>query len=136
MAKIVRNAPCPCGSRKKYKKCCLSLHRSSSSQQNTSTAYLITDLDHLDNLSNSAVDLIEEGRLDKAEEACQELLSRYPDQIDGVERLAQLYKARGDMKKAAKYYRKAATFAQSMPGFDQEAIEWYLSQAKALDSEK
>lgn len=136
MAKVARNAPCPCGSGKKYKKCCLPLHSSSSPQQNTSIAYLIADLDNLENLSNSVLDLIEEGRLDEAEDACQELLSRYPDQIDGIDRLAQVYEARGDKKKAAQYYRKAAAFAQSMPGFDQEAIGWHLSQSKRMESEE
>ncbi len=135
MEKIGRNAPCPCGSGKKYKKCCLSLHSMSSPQQNTGTDYLTADLDDLDNLSNSVVDLIKERRLDEAEKVCCELLSRYPDQIDGIDRLAEVYEARGNNKKAAQYYRKAATFAKSNSGFDQEAIEEYLSKANRLESE-
>jgi len=135
MAKIGRNAPCPCDSGKKYKKCCLPLHTMSSPQQDTSTGYLIASADDLDNLSNSVVDLIKERRLEEAEKVCRELLSRYPDQIDGIDRLAEVYEARGNNKKAAQYYRKAATFAKSNSGFDQEAIDWYLSKANRLESE-
>ena len=69
------------------------------------------------------MDLVEEGRLDEAEDICHELLARYPDQID-VERLAELYEARGEKKEAAEYYRKAAAFAQPHPRFDQQGIDW------------
>ena len=137
MEKIGRNAPCPCGSGKKYKKCCLSLHQESSPQQQpTGPISLVPGFTELDRLSNSVVDLIEEGSLDKAEAVCHELLSRYPDQIDGTERLAAVYEAKGDKKKAAEYYRKAAEFAQTSPGFDQELIDWYLSQSKRLESQE
>ncbi len=135
MVKIGRNAPCPCGSGKKYKKCCLPLDEKSRSQQNADIVYSTDNLDDLDMLSNSVVDLIKEDRLDKAEKMCHELLSRYPDQIDGIDRLAEVYEARRNNKKAAEYYRKAAAFAQNNPGFDQEGIDWYLSKAKRLESE-
>lgn len=136
MAKIGRNAPCPCGSGKKYKKCCLPLQTTSSPQPSSGTVHPMADLDDLDTLSNSVVDLIKEGRLDKAERTCKELMTRYPDQIDGIERLAAVYEARGDKQRAAEYYRKAAAFAQSRPGFDQEAIDWYFSQARHLQSDQ
>ena len=136
MAKIGRNAPCPCGSGKKYKKCCLPFHETSRSQQNGGTLDSIDDMDDLDRLSNTVLDLIEEGRLDEAEKISHDLLSQYPDQIDGSDRLAMVWEARGDKKKAAEYYRKAAAFAKSNPGFDQEGIDWYLNKAKALESEE
>jgi tetratricopeptide (TPR) repeat protein len=137
MEKLGRNAPCPCGSGKKYKKCCLPLHQESSAQQLSAGPFTLEPgFTELDSLSNSVVDLIEEGRLDKAEAVCHELLSRYPDQIDGTERLAAVYEARGQYKKAAEYYRKAAEFAQNSPGFDQELIDSYLSQSKHLESKE
>ena len=132
MAKIKRNDPCPCGSGKKYKKCCLPLHEESSAKQQAFS--LTPGFTDLDDLSNSVVDLIEAGRLDEAEAACHELLTRYPDQIDGTERLAAVYEARGEKKMAAQYYRKAAQFAQGSPGFDQELIDWYSSKAKELEA--
>lgn len=135
MAKINRNAPCPCGSGKKYKKCCLPLHEESrAKQQDAGVVSLTPGFTDLDDLSNSVVDLIAAGRLDEAEAACRELLTRYPDQIDGTERLAEVYEARGEKKLAAQYYRKAAQFAQGSPGFDQELIEWYSSKAKELEA--
>jgi tetratricopeptide (TPR) repeat protein len=133
MAKIERNTPCPCGSGKKYKKCCLPLHETSRSQQNEDMLYSIDDMDDLDRVSNSVLDLIDEGRLDEAEKVSRELLSRYPDQIDGFDRLARVWEVRGDKKKAAENYRKAAAFAKSNPGFDQEGIDWYLNKAKSLE---
>jgi tetratricopeptide (TPR) repeat protein len=136
MAKIGRNAPCPCGSGKKYKKCCLPLQDTSRSQQNEQMLYSIEDMDDLDRLSNSVLDLIHEGRLDEAEQTSHELLSRYPDQVDGFDRLAMVWEARGDKKRAAAYYSKAAAFAQSNPGFEQEGIDWYLNKAKGLESEE
>jgi tetratricopeptide (TPR) repeat protein len=137
MEKVGRNAPCPCGSGKKYKKCCLSLHQESSAQEFSAGPFTsVPEFTELDRLSNSVVDLIEEGRLEKAENVCHELLSRYPDQIDGTERLAAVYEAKGDKKKAAEYYRKAAEFAQKSPGFDQELIDRYFSQAKLLESQE
>lgn len=136
MAKIGRNTPCPCGSGKKYKKCCLPLNESSRSQQDASLIYSMADLDDLDRLSNSVVDLIKEGRLDEAEEVCHELLSRYPNQIDGFDRMAEVYEARENNKKAAEYFRKAAAFAQNNPGFDQEGIDWYLDKAKSLEADE
>lgn len=135
MAKTGRNAPCPCGSGKKYKKCCLLLDEKSRSQQNADIVYSTGNPDDLDMLSNSVLDLIDEGRLDEAEKISHELLSRYPDQIDGFDRLGMVWEARGDRKKAAEYYRKAAAFAENNPGFDQEGIDWYLSKAKQLESE-
>lgn len=134
MAKIGRNAPCPCGSGKKYKKCCLPFQDRSSAQQNISCTE--ADIDDLDMLSNSVADLINKGELDEAEKVCYELLSRYPAQIDGIDRLAEVYEARGEKKKAAEYFRKAASFAQNNPGFDQDGIDWYLSKAKSLESEE
>jgi hypothetical protein len=56
--------------------------------------------------------------------------------IDGFERLGQVYEARGKKQVAADYYQKAADFAKTMPGFDQESVEYYLSKAKKIREEK
>jgi tetratricopeptide (TPR) repeat protein len=90
----------------------------------------------LDQLSNSVVDLIAQKKLDEAEAVSHRLLVDYPDQIDGLDRLAQVYEARYEKEKAIEYYRKAAGFARSMPGFDKESIDWYLSEANRIKSEK
>ncbi len=133
MAKPGRNDPCPCGSGKKYKKCCLPLHEESRAKQQEGVS-LTPGFTDLDELSNSVVDLIEKGRLDEAEAACHQLLTRYPDQIDGTDRLAAVYEAKGEKKMAAQYYRKAAEFTKGSPGFDQELIDWYSSKATELEA--
>jgi tetratricopeptide (TPR) repeat protein len=133
MSKISRNAPCPCGSGKKYKKCCLPL-QDGKGQPSIPKKQFIAAYTDLDKLSNSVVDLIEENKLDEAEAVSRRLLADYSDQIDGLNRLAQVYEARGEKRKAADYYRKAADFANSMPGFDQESVDWYLSQVSRMKS--
>ena len=90
----------------------------------------------LDQLSNSVVDLIAQSKLDEAEAVSRKLLVDYPDQIDGLDRLAQVYEVRNEKEKAVEYYRKAANFARSMPGFDLESVDWYLSEANRIKSEK
>ncbi len=133
MSKIGRNAPCPCGSGKKYKKCCLINKKG---QEKTSKTRFVPVYTDIDQLSNSVIDLIKERRFDEAETVCQKLLAEYPDQIDGVSRWAEIYEARGDKKNAVKYYRKSATFAKSNEGFDQDSINWYEDQAKRMEAEE
>ena len=88
----------------------------------------------LDQLSNSVVDLIKQNKLDKAEAVSRRLLDEYPDQIDGLNRLAMVYEARGEKEKAAEHYREAYHFAMSHEGFDQEAADWFLSEANRMES--
>ncbi|MDQ1333740.1 MAG: hypothetical protein QG552_690 [Thermodesulfobacteriota bacterium] len=92
----------------------------------------------LDQLSNSVVDLIKQNQLDEAEAVSLRLLNEYPDQIDGLNRLAMVYEARGEKGKAAEHYRKAYHFAMSHEGFDQHdqhAADWFLSEANRLASQ-
>lgn len=134
MTKIGRNEPCPCGSGKKYKKCCLpgQPEKPPSSVRKQRFIPVFTELDQL---SNSVVDLIEEKNLDEAEAVSRRLLAEYPDQIDGLNRLAMVYEARGEKRKAAEHYRKAYRFAISNEGFDQDSADWFLSEAKRMESE-
>jgi len=134
MAKIGRNAPCPCGSGKKYKKCCL-MSKTGKEQKNGSSTKFIPVYTQLDQLSNSVVDLIKQDRLDEAEAVSHKLLTDYPDQVDGLNRLAMVYEARGEKSRAADYYRKAADFAKSNPGFDKQMVKWFLTEARRIKKE-
>ena len=131
MVKIGRNAPCPCGSGKKYKKCCL-LPKADKGQKYASSTKFIPVYTQLDQLSNSVVDLIKQNRWDEAEAVSRKLLADYPDQVDGLNRLAMVYEAQGEKNKAADYYRKAADFAKSNPGFDKQMVKWFLSEARRM----
>jgi len=131
MAKIGRNAPCPCGSGKKYKKCCL-IPKAGKEQKYASSTKFVPVYTQLDQLSNSVVDLIKQDRLDEAEAVSHKLLTDYPDQVDGINRLAMVYEARGEKRKAAAYYREAADFAKSNPGIDEQMVNWFLSEARRM----
>ena len=73
MAKIGRNQPCPCGSGRKYKRCCWPRDRAArvpATPAELSQGYHWAETD-LDRLSNSVVRLVDEGRLDEAELAIE-----------------------------------------------------------------
>ncbi len=129
MTKIDRNAPCPCGSGRKYKKCCLGKNTVPANDIQYIPVY--TDIDEL---SNSVVDLIAQKEFKEAEKACQKLLEEYPDQVDGLERYAMLYEKMGKKDKAVEYYKKAVDYARSNEGYDQGLIDMYLSKAKECKS--
>ena len=78
MSKLSRNVPCPCGSGKKYKKCCLLREEVSATQPPQVSSdifkHIHAQMEELDNLSNSVVDLIQAGKLDEAEARCHKLL--------------------------------------------------------------
>ena len=117
---------------KKYKKCCL-LPKAGQGQKYASSTKFVPVYTQLDQLSNSVVDLIKQNRLDEAEAVSRELLTDYPDQVDGFNRLAMVYEARGEKSKAADYYRKAAYFAKSNPGFDKQMVNRFLSEALRME---
>ncbi|MCP4622078.1 MAG: zinc chelation protein SecC [bacterium] len=135
MKKIGRNKPCPCGSGKKFKKCCL-LRPDAFQNPSSPPPSFIPVYTPLDRMSNSVWDLIKKNKLDKAESVARKLLVEYPDQIDGLHRLAEVYEARGEKLKAAQYYRKAADFALSIEGFDKQSVDRYLSDARRMESKK
>src|SRR5438309_1261907 len=98
MAQVGRNQPCPCGSGKKYKRCCLARDAARAAETRRAPApdAAWDEDDDLDAASNAVVDLIHAGRLDDAEAAARDLLVRYPEVFDGLERLGMVYEARGD----------------------------------------
>jgi tetratricopeptide (TPR) repeat protein len=148
MTKTGRNDPCPCGSGKKYKHCCLKKDEaaehealaaiSQATQERGGSRPRFADLVkiadrlaaqyeddvELTNASNAAVDLVRAGKLDEAEQAARELLVRFPDVHDGYDRLGMVYEARGDNKQAADYYRKAIDFIREHPDqYDDPELE-------------
>jgi len=134
MAKVGRNQPCPCGSGKKYKQCCLAADEAAElavrEQQRLDappppklsaavSRWMPGDDDddyaeRLDKMSNDAVDLIHDGKLDEAERMCHRLLDEFPDLPDGNMRLGQLFRARGEPKRAAQHLRLAAAAARAL----------------------
>ena len=145
MAKINRNAACPCGSGKKYKRCCLPRDQEAAAQRRDQAApekspslpppVVFDDDDNLEQLSNSVVDLIDEGRLDEAEEACKQLKREFPDVIDWIERTGVVHEARGETDKAVEYYRRCLQYIDDHPDYFEEASkDWYRRSIKRLES--
>jgi uncharacterized protein YchJ len=142
MAKIGRNDPCPCGSGLKYKRCCLPRDDAAAAAERaaaptraaaaaTPPFEILSEADGLDEASNVVIDLIDAGRLDEAEYAAQDLLERYPEVHDGLERVAMVAAARGDRARAAEYYRRAAEFVHARPEWYDAEMETYLRRKTA-----
>lgn len=145
MSKVGRNGPCPCGSGKKYKACCLekdelnkratlSPAAAAAPARSTPKVRFTTADDDLEAASNRVVDLIRAGELDAAEQAAHELLARYPDVHDGHDRLGMLFEARGDPKQAAHHYRQVVAFIEQHPEqYGPEFAERFRRLADKLD---
>ena len=144
MATPGRNDPCPCGSGKKYKKCCLPKEEAEQGKliakeqaareeraavrrleerqakatfrERFAAANEVDDeLEELTAASNAAVDLVKAGKLEEAEAAARGLLERFPHVHDGWDRLGMVHEARGDNKQAADCYRKALEIIRAQP---------------------
>jgi hypothetical protein len=149
MAKVGRNQPCPCGSGKKYKLCCLPADEAAEvaargeQPRNVRPPPIFgarpgwrpavdDDDERFEHMSNETVDLIHAGKLEEAERMCRRLLDEFPDLPDGHIRLGQLCRARGEPKKAASHLRLAATVARTAD--DDPALPLSLEQeADELD---
>jgi tetratricopeptide (TPR) repeat protein len=162
MAKPGRNDPCPCGSGKKYKKCCLAKDEAVEREQaakaearRTESAAATHRLDlrklkhdmmarlagvadaHEDELtiaSNATAELVRAGKLDEAEQAARDLLVRFPEVHDGYDRLGMVYEARGENRKAADCYRKVIEFIRQHPDdYDPEFANVFVTLVDRLD---
>ena len=133
MKKPGRNAPCPCGSGKKYKMCCLKREEVAEMPLAPPPGQPTFFEDDIDQDSNRVVDLINEGRLDEAEEAAKHLLEKYPEMADGLERTAAVLEAKGEKARAAEYYRRAAEkYLEIDPEYGHEPAEFCWKMAKEL----
>jgi len=144
MATPGRNDPCPCGSGKKYKKCCLPKEEAEQGkviakeqaareernaarrleERQAKAAFLERflaanevdeELEELTASSNAAVDLVKAGKLEEAEAAARGLLERFPHVHDGWDRLGMVHEARRENKQAADCYRKALEIIRAQP---------------------
>lgn len=134
---VGRNEPCPCGSGKKYKKCCwekdqteravLARAKAGADQERQQAALeALRESQALDAASNAVLNLLRAGKLEEAERAAHELLERYPEVPDGHERLGAVYEARGDRRQAAECYRKVIDLIRAHPGEFDPRYEQHL----------
>lgn len=140
MSKVGRNEPCPCGSGKKYKKCCEARDQELSHEQPrraeaerlAAIARALAEKidlglgsalhwgehegehpDEIYELSDLVDALVKDGKFDEAEAAARKLEADYPDEPVGTECLASVYEARGLNQTAAELYRRAAAGMQA-----------------------
>jgi tetratricopeptide (TPR) repeat protein len=126
-----RNDPCPCGSGKKFKKCCMANQAQAADHPPPPGGYYAD----IDLVSNQVPRLIREGRLEEAEAVCRRLLEEFPDQLDGRERLAELEEARGNWQRAAERYRAVARLhLEADPEQGAEPAAYYLDRARAMEA--
>ena len=135
MAKIGRNQPCPCGSGKKYKRCCWSRDRATRTDTvpaGSPHGYHFAETE-LDRLSNSVVDLVNEGRLDEADAACETLRTRYPEVHDWLMRKAMIHEARGETALAIDYCERTLAWMDQHPeDFEPASREPFLDDIARL----
>lgn len=153
MAKAGRNDPCPCGSGKKYKQCCLEQDRAAElapalaqrvalqAQAHTLATERVQALaafqesQALDAASNAVVDLVHAGRLDEAQRGARKLLLDYPELPDGHDRLGMVYEAQGRFLDAADCYRRVIAVAQAdLDSFDPGYIDMFNELIVKLDA--
>jgi len=96
-----------------------------------------SQLDELDRLSNSVINLIKKGRLDDAEQACLELKRKYPDMIDWIERTGALNEARGEIGRAIDFYQQCIVYIDNhIDDFDADSRDWYRDVVVRLKSSR
>ena len=125
MTKIGRNDLCPCGSGKKYKRCCMANDAAAARAKLADTTalaahnhdpHLCDDCnDRLDEAASAVFALIDARKFEQAEQAAHDVLRRFPSVHDGYECLGRLYQAKGDHQQAADCYRKVIEFARNEP---------------------
>jgi tetratricopeptide (TPR) repeat protein len=145
MAKPGRNNPCPCGSGKKYKKCCLTNDQAAKHEQlvaqqaereqraavkqlelrrvreaiaaglTASNPFADDVEDDLTETVDAALGLLDDGKLEQAEVVAHDLMERFPDIPDGWEFLGRVHEKRGENQKAVECYRRMLEIIRRTP---------------------
>jgi tetratricopeptide (TPR) repeat protein len=136
--KLGRNAPCPCGSGLKYKKCCLEEDRLAASAPHPLAAKwrlplrIVLEDDGFEELYFGVHDCLKEGRLDEAEAAARKIEADSPEDPSGIHLLGMVYEARGDTQKALDCYRAALDLGRGCYRNDEETEEKLLDAIQRL----
>ncbi len=126
MAKIGRNEPCPCGSGKKHKRCCLTAQAPTPASAMTPAAQGVGDdycnccVDALNERADRALDLLIDGHIDDAEAMAHDLMRDFPREVEGVDLLSMVSEARGDRVGALELLRRAIEIVRVHPHHDAE----------------
>lgn len=124
MNSLGRNDPCPCGSGKKYKKCCMA--KTESEHSFTGTGKNISSRGHSVNSTNlapaseslmNAVALHRAGKLDEAEAVYQALLKKNPQDCDALHYLGLIEYQKQSYLEAIKHIQAAINIQSNIPAF-------------------
>ena len=117
-----RNAPCPCGSGKKYKKCCLGKAAAIQSAANQKVDSVIsgfnaTNASPPSELLLKAVALHQVGRIGEAKVAYQTLLEKNPENSDALHYLGMIAFQEGDYPEAVHLIEQAIKLNETVAAF-------------------
>ncbi len=142
-----RNDPCPCGSGRKYKKCCLG-HEGATGPAVKVNEELRAEGDGLDWWSGLPADLlqledwmhegehaVQDGHFERAEELCEKIFKGFPDVIHGHYLLGKLRAAQGRWADAAAAFGEAVRMIEANRREYRDAVlkemRGYLDEARA-----
>jgi len=126
--KTGRNDPCPCGSGKKYKKCCA-----------TSSSRKLFPAVNINKLLQRGIELFQSNHLDQAKLAFNQILATNPQHADTLNYLGSIEASQGNIEIAEVLFRKAiaikprnAQYYNNL-GYALELNQHYLEAIKALE---
>jgi len=113
--KVGRNDPCPCGSGKKYKKCCMpkdeeqrSETQSDESEDTTATSDdQKTYSDEIENNLHRAYNLMEKGQFEQASKVFRTIVLTDRDNYKAITGYGRCLAEMGMYEEACKYFEKA-----------------------------
>jgi hypothetical protein len=140
MAKIGRNEPCPCGSGKKHKRCCLAAPLAE--EPSGTNVVALTESHHeicpccIDELNERADHVLHEllaGRVDDAEALCYDFNRDFPGQAEGIDLLSMIFEHRGQRQRALSLLRQASDIAHANPEYDAETRSLMRERIRELE---
>jgi hypothetical protein len=127
MAKIGRNEPCPCGSGKKHKRCCLGVPVATEPARTNAGAPTEPHqemcpccIDELNERADHVLEVLLDGRADEAEGLCHAFIRDFPGEAEGIDLLSMIFEQRGQRERALALLRQASDIAHANPDYDAE----------------
>lgn len=127
MKKTDRNAPCPCGSGKKYKQCCLPRDEAIASSK---LSRIATEKLHIPQVIEAALEHHQAGRLPQAEELYQQILQVEPKHPDALHFSGMIAHQLGKNDTAVELMEKSIRLNPSAPMYYNNLGSVFMAQGK------
>lgn len=115
--KVGRNEPCPCGSGKKYKRCCLEKHEAAGHTNDTALKAKQKEQEKLIKRIEKAFGFLGSQQYDEAIRFASKLIERYPNEDRLHDILATSHLYTGNSRKAIEICRQRLDVAESEKSF-------------------